>query len=58
MRCPDSRCKEIMLLEEGHDLTERKGCPVVAETYSCTCGISVVVNTPANYEDRYHKDAS
>jgi len=58
MRCPDSRCGKIMLLEEGHDLTTRKGYPVVAETYICTCGISVVVNTPANYEDRYHRDAS
>lgn len=58
MLCPDSRCNEIMLPEKESDIKTWQGCPVVSKAYNCTCGISVVVNTPANYEDRYHKDAS
>jgi len=57
MLCPDSRCNEVMLPEGRGSIETWQGQPVVAQSYNCTCGISVVVNTPANYEDRYHKDA-
>ena len=58
MRCFDSRCKQIMFLKEEIDLVQHQEVPCIAKTYNCTCGISVVVNIPANYEDRYYEDAS
>lgn len=47
-----------MFLEEEIDLVQHQEVPCIAKTYNCTCGISVVVNIPANYEDRYYEDAS